>query len=92
MNFRHLTDGQLHIPFVQPKCVTICVQNSVKVTDKWAPFPAERPRGTDRPHAMTEGWGHREGILTSFNGGPDATAALLPCTQRPHSYTKTQEP
>ena len=34
MNFRHLTDSQLHIPFVQPKCVSICVQNSVEVTDK----------------------------------------------------------
>ena len=51
MNFRHLTDGQLHNPFVQPKCVTICVQNSAEVPDKQAPIPAERQRGTDRPHA-----------------------------------------
>lgn len=90
MNLRHLTDGQLHISSVQPKCVTICVQNSVEVTDKWASFPAERPRGTDRPHARQGAGG--AGILTSFSCGPDGTAALLPCTQRPHNYTKTEEP
>lgn len=30
--------------------------------------------------------------LTSFSCGPDGTAALLPCTQRPRNYTKTEEP
>lgn len=65
MNFRHLTDGQLHIPFVQPKCVIVSRTVSRSLINK--PLSLLRDEEGDRPHAMTGGWGRTERYSNQFH-------------------------